>query len=656
MTAKQTTVDPVPGLLESRPRLPHFLGTPGLELLLFGGKGGTGKSTCAAATALFLATRAPAETFLVVSIDPAHSLRDSFAGDPLPPNLKLLEIDAGECFRKFKETYSRHLGQIALRGTFLDAGDVGQLLELSIPGLDEVMAFDEISLLLERHAYCRIIVDTAPTGHTLRFLELPQMLRKWLGVLDAMLAKHRYLAKLYRGSYRRDETDLFLWRLQESFERLASVLGDPARCLFVPVMLAEPLSVSETQRLVGRLERMQIPVREIVVNQIYPSGGECPVCRGVRGQQAVELHQLRREFSRYTLWQILVQGAEVRGVGRLTEFWNEVRAIEEPVGESPLHPLAPRVERPAALPGPETCLLVFAGKGGVGKTTLASATALRLAEAYPDKNLLLVSTDPACSLSDCLDVRLGPGGTRVYGRLTAMQIDAEAEFAELKKQYAEEVAEFFDRLLSGQTVVDLEFEREVMERILDLSPPGLDELMAIARVVALLGSGGDNILVLDTAPTGHLVRLLELPGLVQDWLRVMFGLFLKHKHVFWLPRTSDFLVNMSKKMKVLLALLANPRRARLHAVSISTEMALEETRDLLGACRRVGIGVPLLFLNLATPPGQCPLCSDRFRAESEIRREFQAAFTDVHQCVVYWCGERRGLERLTELGRVLYTG
>ena len=198
-----------------------------------------------------LAAQAKDRRFLVASIDPAHSLADSLAGQPPPANLELLEIEAAACFRKFKEAHAKHLRQVALRGTFLDDEDVTHLLDLSMPGLDKVMAFDKIAVLVERHAYECIIVDTAPTGHTLRFFEMPQALRRWLGVINAVLAKHHYMAKLYRGSYRQDDTDLFLARLQESADRFSSLLGAVERCLFVPVMLAEPLSVNETLRLVG---------------------------------------------------------------------------------------------------------------------------------------------------------------------------------------------------------------------------------------------------------------------------------------------------------------------------------------------------------------------------------------------------------------------
>jgi arsenite-transporting ATPase len=297
---------------------------------------------------------------------------------------------------------------------------------------------------------------------------------------------------------------------------------------------------------------------------------------------------------------------------------------------------------------------LFAGKGGVGKTTLASATAFRLAEEYRDREVFLISTDPAHSLSDCLGVKVSSRGTAVGPRLTAMEIDAEVEFEALRRQYADDVATFFDRLLAEPRMVDLEFERDVLERILDLSPPGLDELMAVARVVALLEPPGRRLLVVDTAPTGHLVRLLEMPALVQDWLQVMFGLFLKYKNLFRLPKVTEFLVGLSKKIHLLRALLASPEKGQLLAVSILTQMAFEETRDLLEFCRRAGVHVPALFLNQATPDSECGVCRSLFQAESAVRARFKTVFNQVHQCLVYRCGELRGADRLAELGRALY--
>jgi len=166
--------------------VPGFLQEEGIRLLLFGGKGGVGKTTCAAA-ALYLARKHPARSFLLVSTDPAHSLADCFAGDPPLENLVLREIDPQESLACFKAQHEEHLCTIALRGTFLDQADVSQFLDLSMPGLDEMMALLDIVAWVKEERYACIVVDTAPAGHTLKLLGLPALMRQWLAALDAML-------------------------------------------------------------------------------------------------------------------------------------------------------------------------------------------------------------------------------------------------------------------------------------------------------------------------------------------------------------------------------------------------------------------------------------------------------------------------------------
>jgi len=635
-------------------RLPAFLQRTDLRLLLFGGKGGVGKTTCAAAAALSLAGDFPQHSFLVVSIDPAHSLRDSFAGPSPLPNLEIREIDSGDSLRKFKEANLQHLRQIALRGTFLDQDDITKLLDLSIPGLDEIMAYIEISDLVRSGAWSCVVVDTAPAGHTLRFLELPRVLREWLEALDVMLAKYRYMVKLYSGLYRKDQTDVFLEELAGSIERVASLLKDPTRCGFVPVMIAEVLSIAETQHLLEKLEAKEVPVSDILVNLLRPTRQDCPTCLNTRARQYTELEGFRRRFSAYPLWEIPIQGAEVRGSERLAAFWTDVRPLADSPEETALViPEAPRADGCVDLPGPDVSLLLFAGKGGVGKTTLASATAFRLAREYVGREVLLCSIDPAHSLSDCLGTYVGPHEVRLTCGLSAMEIDAEAEFKDLKTRYADDVAAFFGSL-TGKTTVDLAFDREVIQRLMDLSPSGLDEVMAFTRVMELMERGKYDIFVLDTAPTGHLIRLLELPELIQDWLRVFFALLLKYKNVFQLQGISELLVGLSKRTKALRCLLADPQRAEVCAVSILTEMAFEETCDLLAFCRRTGIRVSALFLNLAASRAECPTCRTLAEGESKVRRRFQDSFTDIPQTLVYRWGEPRGPDGLAELGQAIY--
>ncbi len=176
---------------------------------------------------------------------------------------------------------------------------------------------------------------------------------------------------------------------------------------------------------------------------------------------------------------------EVRGRELLSAFWDHAR----PISRTPVSPARPRWSRepavlhPAAPPSPEMRFLLFAGKGGVGKTTLSCATAVRLARDFPEKRVLLFSTDPAHSLSACLQVEIGPRPTELFPGLTAMEIDAEAEFGKLKARYAEDLEGTLESISRG---FDLTFDRVVLEKMMDLAPPGLDEVMALTRIMEFL--------------------------------------------------------------------------------------------------------------------------------------------------------------------------
>jgi arsenite/tail-anchored protein-transporting ATPase len=633
---------------------PGFLSDVNIQLLLFGGKGGVGKTTASAATALALALRHPEKSLLLISTDPAHSLQDSFSGAKPPPNLKVLELDAQAYLHAFQQKNRQRLHEIASRGTFLDEEDINRFMELSLPGMDELMAFLEISRWVKEKNHDLIIMDTAPTGHTLRLMEMPDLIRKWLEALDALLAKHRYMKKLFRGSYERDDLDHFIEGLAASVKQMEKLLKDQQQCRFVPVMLAEALSIEETLDLIRELQRLRIGVTDVVINRLYPES-PCPACRHIRARQLKELARIFHEpgFSHLRLWGVPIYPEEIRGMESLLSFWNGLKEVVPSHGEAPLSlpPVTPRVDGPIPLPPPETAMLVFAGKGGVGKTTLACATALRLARAYTEKRILLFSADPAHSVADCLNMPLGPRPAQAAPGLWAMEMDASADFAALKNQYRKELAQFLSRLMPN---LDLTFDREVMERIMDLSPPGLDELMALAAMMDFLTPEGYDLLVLDAAPTGHLIRLLELPEIVEGWLKAFFSLFLKYRKIFRLPGISQRLVRLSKDLKHLRAILRDPSQAALYGVSILTEMSFEETTDLLAACGRLEIPVPCLFLNMATPDGPDPLCSSLFRRESAVREKFAMTFPGIRRPVVYWQSDPRGIENLDALGRTLY--
>ena len=640
--------------MKSPEKSPSFLSDACIRLLLFGGKGGVGKTTASTATALHLASLYPEKSLLLVSTDPAHSLADSFAGAAYPDNLQVMELDAQAYLHAFQEKNRQRLMEIASRGTFLDEEDINRFMELSLPGMDELMAFLEISRWVKEGAYDGIIMDTAPTGHTLRLMEMPHLIRKWLEALDTLLAKHRYMKKLFRGSYERDDLDHFIEGLAASVKQMEKLLKDHQQCRFVPVMLAEALSVEETLDLIRELKRLGIGVVDVVINRLYPES-PCLTCRHIRARQLQELSRIFHEpvFSHLRLWGVPIYPEEIRGMESLRSFWEGLTEWAPSSGEAPLFlpPMPARVDSPLPLPTPDMEMLVFAGKGGVGKTTLACATALRLAKTYPGKRILLFSADPAHSLADCLNMPLGPQPKQTAPGLWAMEMDATADFVALKNQYRKELAQFLSQLIPN---LDLTFDREVMERIMDLSPPGIDELMALVAVMNFLTPEGYDLLVLDAAPTGHLIRLLELPEIIEGWLKAFFSLFLKYRKIFRLPGISERLVRLSKDLKRLRAILRDPSRAALYVVSILTEMTFAETTDLVAACGRLEIPVPGLFLNMVTPESPDLLCGSLFQRESAVREKFALTFPGINRSVVYRQSDPRGIENLNALGEILY--
>ena len=593
---------------------PDFLQDRCLRLLLFGGKGGAGKTTCAAAAALRLARRNPGRRYRLVSTDPAHSLADSLGDVALPANLAVEELDAGAALAEFRAAHRSRLREIASRGTFLSDEQIRSLLELSLPGLDELMAFLRIAEQAAGGDWDCVLVDTAPTGHTIRLLEIPDLVGGWLAALDALLAKHRYMRQAFAGSTAPDHLDDFLRDLAGRIEDGKELLRNAAQCRFIPVLLAERLSIRETESLLEALARLRVAADEIVVNRIYPEHG-CERCAALRRAQQREIARLPDRWARYRLCGLPVYPSEVRGA-TLESFWDGAQRVVpgREAGAAPATVIW-RVEGAVSPPAPEVRLLIVGGKGGVGKTTIACAAALAATRADHDRRVLLCSADPAHSLGDCLGLEIGPRPVKVRGRLQAVEMDARAELGALKRRYAAGLDRFFGALLKQ---FDPVFDRQAMERLLDLAPPGLDEVMALCRMAQWLSAGEYQTVILDSAATGHLLRLLELPALAQDWLRVLFGILLDQEPVLEMSEFSGRLVEFSRQLKQLRKLLSDHRRTQLYAVTIPTWMAFEETKDLLAACDRLEIAVPALVVNLVTGAGDCALCGSQRRQEAEV--------------------------------------
>jgi arsenite-transporting ATPase len=312
----------VPGTTTDTETLPEGIDAP--DYVLYGGKGGVGKTTMAAATGL--ASAAAGTATLVVSTDPAHSLSDTLDFDvPAQPTriredipLYAAEIDpddavagpfgggaaggagadaggpdAGTGFDDGTDGTGDGFGPDADGDPFgadgpsgaSPFGDLGGMEDIlggamdpgSMPGADEAAAMQQLLEYLDDPRFDRVVVDTAPTGHTLRLLELPEMMDSMLGRIAKLRKQFSGMMEGVKGMFGMGGEDAGspdLDELRERIERLRTVLRDPEKTDFRVVMIPEEMSVVETERLVDRLDGYGIPVQTLIVNRVMEDPGD----------------------------------------------------------------------------------------------------------------------------------------------------------------------------------------------------------------------------------------------------------------------------------------------------------------------------------------------------------------------------------------------
>jgi arsenite-transporting ATPase len=200
-------------------------------------------------------------------------------------------------------------------------------------------------------------------------------------------------------------------------------------------------------------------------------------------------------------------------------------------------------------------------------------------------------------------VRGGPKNLR------ARELDAKAAYAREKTRYLDSVDALFDRL-RGDSRFDAAQDRAIAHELLALAPPGIDELFAVLELLDALepGAAARPLLVIDTAPTGHALRLLELPRLAHGWVKAMLSVLLRYQGALGLGRLAEDLVRLSRSLRVLQELLADPTRAIFLPVTRLEPLPVEETRRLLAALKALSIAVPALFFNAVVTAG-CRRCT-----------------------------------------------
>jgi arsenite-transporting ATPase len=308
--------------------LREIIGDDHIKFVLSGGKGGVGKTSCAGAMAVLSARRGLRT--LVISTDPAHSLSDSFdqnlsGGDPVPiegfDNLWGMEIDTEKGMKEFQDNIG---GGGAGPEMEMAASLLGDMSGMSPPGSDEAMAFGKILEFIEDSSYDRVIFDTAPTGHTLKLLELPDLLDSWLGKmltlrqrLGSMMSG---LRSMMGGAQQEDTTWDMIQATKEKIRAASVELSDPDLTQFVVVMIPEAMALFETQRLLGSLNAWKIPASNIVVNQLVPENPSCPFCSKRHKMQRANLADIKDIYQDMFITEVPLFDTEIRGVDGLTEL------------------------------------------------------------------------------------------------------------------------------------------------------------------------------------------------------------------------------------------------------------------------------------------------------------------------------------------------
>ncbi len=549
-------------------QLPHFV--------FFTGKGGVGKTSLACATAVQLADAG--QRVLLVSTDPASnvgqvfgvSIGNQITAIPAVPGLAALEIDPQAAAAVYRE---RIVGPV--RGVLPDSVVRGIEEQLSGACTTEIAAFDEFTALLVASAltadYDQIIFDTAPTGHTIRLLQLPGA---WSGFLEAGKGDASCLGPLAG-----------LEKQRHQYQAAVAALADPLRTRLVLVARAQPATLREASRTHEELAAIGLSQQYLVVNGVLPDSEarQDALAMALGAREHAALEAMPANLRALPLDQIALKPFNLVGLDALRQLLNPAPASSDtPVPALPparvLPSLASLVDE---LAQDGHGLIMLMGKGGVGKTTLAAAVAVELAQRGLPVHL--TTSDPAAHLAETLEGSLAG--------LTVSRIDPHAE----TERYRQHVLATKGAQLDAQG-------RALLEE--DLRSPCTEEIAVFQAFSRIIREAGRKFVVMDTAPTGHTLLLLDATGAYhRDITRQM-----AHSHAHYTTPMMQ---------------LQDPAQTKVLIVTLAETTPVLEAANLQADLRRAGIEPWAWVVNnsLAASQPTSPLLRQRaWNEQQEIER------------------------------------
>ena len=585
------------------------------------GKGGVGKTTVACALGLHTAARHLRDSVLLMSTDPAHSLADTLQVR-LGPGAKRLsgvhgrlsawQINSEREFQKFLAGNRDAILDIVERGTLFSKEEIAPLLDTTLPGMAEVAALLAIQELLEKGKYDHIIVDTAPFGHTLRLFELPSHFQRFLDFLNVAAGRDAWLAQRFGGRVATPAKS-FIERWQAAVEQVKEAFS-ARHAKILLVTTPETFSLNEAARSISSLEKSvpEMHLSGIVLNRAADGGTECAHCRRRARMTQKAMQWLNSRFPRIQIMQAPDPGNPLLGTGPLRRFGEAVfLGANRRLAATAPKSRAIKTQR-TTWPVSNSPLSFTVGKGGVGKTTVTAALAFHTRATGKKMPVMVCSTDPAPSLDDVFEQEIGHKPVSVVGDplLKATEFDSVAEY----QQWAAEIRRKLEgefSMQSGGLHLDLTFERQVFAALMEVVPPGVDEVFAIFRVLELLETGPGKVFI-DMAPTGHALELLRMPERILLWSRLLLKSLSAHRTLALAQDVAVELASLGQRVRRLIKLMQDQQSSRIWAVMLPEPAPDSQTMRLLAAIEQIGITVDSLFVNrVLQEETSCPRCSRR---------------------------------------------
>ncbi|MDP2724020.1 MAG: ArsA family ATPase [Bacteroidales bacterium] len=298
-------------------------------------------------------------------------------------------------------------------------------------------------------------------------------------------------------------------------------------------------------------------------------------------------------------------------------------------------------------------LIIFGGKGGVGKTSCAIATAKALSENF---KTLLISTDPAHSVSDCLEQQIGFKVVKIEGtsNLSAIEVVADEALSVFKTAHQKELK----KLLETSTNLD----NDDIDDMLTLTIPGIDEVMSFKTIIDFIEEGEYDKYVVDTAPTGHALRLISSPKLLDEWIKVAARMRWKYRFMvtsfsgsYHQDEVDTFLLNLKKTVKRIENILKNNTKSEFIPVCIPEAMAIMETNRLLADLSTSGIVARQIIVNNVMVSEGCDFCIARRASQTPYLNQISEMFSDFNRVEVpLFAEEVKGHKALNRLTSVLF--